>query len=75
MSETKVFVKIEDYKDVLDTIEVIKERLNDARNTLSKITEMKGKEDAELQGWDGKLSEIESKIEGLDSVLFEPGSM
>jgi hypothetical protein len=75
MTDTKVFVKIENYKDVLDSIELIKEKLNDARNTLSKITELKGKEDAELQGWDGKLGEIEGKIDGLDNVLFEPGSM
>ncbi|MBW2974506.1 hypothetical protein KY366_02205 [Candidatus Woesearchaeota archaeon] len=75
MAEAQVFVKIDDYKDVLRTVGLIKSKLNDARNTLQKVKELKNKEDSELDMWSSKLSEVESKIEGIDNMLFQPGSL
>lgn len=74
MAEAQVFVKIEEYKDVLHTIGLIKEKISDAKGTLGKIKELKDKEDAELGSWGSKLSEIETKIEGIDHILFEPSA-
>ena len=74
MAETQVFVKIDHYKDVLNTVGLVKEKLNDAKSTLAKIRELKQQEDSELETWDSKLSEIEDKIEGIDNILFEPSS-
>jgi predicted nucleic acid-binding Zn-ribbon protein len=75
MAEAQVFVKIDEYKDVLRTIGLMKSKLNDAKDTLQKIKELKGQEDTELENWDNKLVEIENKIEGIDNVLFEPSSI
>lgn len=75
MVETQVFVKIDEYKDILRTVGLIKSKLNDAKTTLQKVKELKSQEDAELEGWSSKLGEIEGKIEGIDKILFEPGSM
>ena len=72
--EAQVFVKIDDYKDVLDTVGLIKDKLNEAKNTLLKLKELRNKEDAELGVWESKLDEVESKIEGIDHILFEPSS-
>jgi len=72
MVEAQVFVKIDNYKDVLHTIGLIKEKLNEAKGTLTKIKELKHQEDSELEGWDAKLGEIENKIGGIDQILFEP---
>ncbi|HZX44500.1 MAG TPA: hypothetical protein VFF28_02340 [Candidatus Nanoarchaeia archaeon] len=72
MAEAQVFVKIDEYKDVLRTIGLIKSRINDAKNTLQKVKELKSQEDSELESWDGKLKEIESKIDRIDQTLFEP---
>lgn len=72
MVEAQVFVKIDEYKDVLRTVGLIKDKLNEAKNTLAKVKELKRQEDSELEGWDSKLSEIESKVEGIDRILFEP---
>lgn len=74
MVEAQVFVKIDEYKDVLRTVGLIKDKLNEAKNTLAKVKELKRQEDSELEGWDSKLSEIESKVEGIDRILFEPSS-
>ncbi len=75
MAEAQVFVKIENYKDVLLTVGLIKDKLNDAKETLGKIKDLKQQEDEELGKWDSKLSEIENKIEGMDKILFEPSSL
>ena len=72
--EAPVFVKIEDYKDILDVLELIKDRLNEAKRTLADINQMKNDEDEELGMWSSTLNEIEKKIEGIDRTLFEPES-
>ena len=75
MAEAQVFVKIEQYKDVLNVVGLIKDKLNEAKSTLSKIRELKHQEDSELEDWDNKLSEIENKIGGIDNILFEPSQL
>ncbi len=72
MVEAQVFVKIDEYKDVLRTVGLIKSKLNEAKSTLAKVKELKIQEDSELSGWESKLSDIEGKIEGIDNILFEP---
>lgn len=72
--EAPVFVKIEDYKDILDILELIKDRLSEAKKTLADINEMKNDEDAELEMWGSTLNDIERKIESINRSLFEPES-
>ncbi len=72
--EAPVFVKIEDYKDILDILELIKDRLGEAKRTLADINDMKNEEDEELGMWSSTLNEIEKKIESIDRTLFEPES-
>ena len=72
--EATVFIKIEDYKDVLDVLDLIKDRLGEAKRTLADINELKNDEDAELELWGSTLNEIEKKMEDIDRTLFEPQS-
>lgn len=72
--EAPVFVKIEDYKDILDILELIRDRLDEAKRTLSDINELKNDEDSELEMWSSTLNEIEKKLESIDRTLFEPES-
>ena len=58
-----VFVKIEQYKDVLDVVNMIKNKIEDAKKTLGKVNELKNEEDAELEMWHASLEEVERKIE------------
>lgn len=72
MPEMPVFVKIEDYKDVLDVMNMIRNKVDDAKETLKKINELKNKEDAELELWHTTLEDVERKIDFVDKTLFEP---
>ena len=75
MPEMPVFVKIEDYKDVLDVINMVKNKIDDARKTLGKINEIKNEEDAELELWHTTLEEVERKVDFIDKTLFEPETL
>ena len=67
-----VFIKIEEYKDILDIVKLLKEKLKEGKLVLSRLNEMKNQEDEELRTWSSELENIEKKIENIDSFLGEP---
>ncbi len=67
-----VFIKIEEYKDILETIELLKLKISHAKKTLENIYEIKSQEDSELKIWQSGLEEIERKINEIDKSLYEP---
>lgn len=67
-----IFVKIEDYKDVINVIDLLKNKLSQAKDLLEKINELKEEEDSELDLWKGNIDEIEDKIETIDDSLINP---
>jgi len=73
-SEAPVFVKIEDYKDIMDILGLVRDRLGEAKRTLAGINSLKNEEDSELSTWGTTLSEIEKKLDNIDRTLFEPES-
>ena len=70
-----VFVRIDEYKDVLDVMELIRDKIGEAKDILGKITELRNEEDAEIELWDSTIREVEKKIEHTDRMLFEPQHM
>lgn len=67
-----VFIKIEEYKEVIEVVRVIKNKLEEAKRILYKINELKNKEDAELNEWNSNINEIERKIEEIDNSILGP---
>jgi len=72
MQEKNVFVKLEEYQDVLDIIVLINEKAKQARTILGKINDLKNQEDIELEAWKNSLDEVERKLKFVDQTLFEP---
>ena len=72
--EAPVFVKIEDYKDIMDILSLVKDRLEEAKRTLADINDLKNDEDSELSMWSSTIDEIEKKLDNIDRALFEPES-
>ena len=70
--QTPVFVKVDDYKDVLDILDLVKNKVTDAKTLLHEINDLKNKEDVELQTWNNEINEIERSIEHIDQTLLEP---
>ena len=68
-----VFIKIDEYKDVLDAFELIKRKLKDAKALLAQLDDIKSKEEYEIDSWQAILSDIEKKVSEIDRTLLEPG--
>ena len=69
-----VFVKIDDYKDVLEVVGLLNEKLEKAKETMSRINELKNEEDTELELWQAELEEIERKLDFVDRNLSKPNT-
>ena len=48
--------------------------MNEAKETVGNLNELKNEEDSELELWQSTMQEIERKIENIDRVLLEPES-
>jgi len=70
----QVFIKIDEYNNILETITLVKEKLDEARNILKRISELKIEEYNQLGNWDSNLEEIEKKIASVDKALGKPES-
>ncbi len=67
-----VFVKVDEYKEILDVLDVIKGKIKDIREVLGNLNSLRNEEDAELALWNTSINEIEKKIDGIDKIMFEP---
>lgn len=68
---SSVFVKIDDYKDIVDIVTLLKKKIRDAKGILSSINELRNAEDAEIEQWGSSLEEIEKKVDFINRSLFE----
>ena len=71
MERKSLYVKVEDYKDIIDIMTLIRKKINDAKNILDSVNTLKQQEDAEIDQWNNSVNEIERKIDYLDKTLFE----
>ncbi len=67
-----VFVKVEDYQEVLNLIRLARNKLDEAKETLNKVNELKNEEDHQLEQWHNNLNEVEKKIDFVEHSLNEP---
>ena len=67
-----VFVKIDEYREILDILDMIQSKVKEVRDTLSSINSLRSEEEAEVAMWNRTISDIERKIDSIDKMLFEP---
>ena len=67
-----VFVKIDEYKDIMDIMTLMREKLRQAKFLLDKVAELKAQEDQELATWSKELEDVETRVASIDKSLFEP---
>ncbi|MEK6901618.1 MAG: hypothetical protein AABX37_04700 [Nanoarchaeota archaeon] len=72
MDKMPVFVKVHDYNDVLELMHTIRRKLDEAKETLAKVNDLKNEEDHQLELWQNSLAEIEKKVDFIDHSLSEP---
>lgn len=66
-----VFVKIDEYRDILDVVNVIKTKIAEAKHVLKRVNELKADEDNEVELWMSNMSDVEKRMEMIDRTLFD----
>lgn len=69
-SQKPLFVKIEDYKDAVYTIDKIKAKLKEADAVLEELSKIRRQEDTQLEDWRHDIENIKSKLLEIDKTLF-----
>lgn len=72
MDGMPVFVRVDEYKEVLELMQMVHNKLEDAKNTLLRINDLKNEEDHLVEQWQNGLADIEKKIEFINHTLSEP---
>lgn len=67
-----VFVKVNDYKDVREVLELLNKKLEEAKANVARINELKNQEDNELELWQNELAQIERKLAEINASLAAP---
>ena len=64
-----VYVKIDDYKEVLEVMSGLQENIANARNLLAQMEDIKSEEENELDTWKLGLDDIDEKLTSLTTEL------
>ncbi len=74
-SGAPVFVKVGEYKEILDVLDIIKDKIKEIRDVLGSINSLRHEEDAEFAMWGNTVNDIERKVESIDKIMFAPEHM
>lgn len=69
--EKPLFIRVEKYKKVLETLDELKTKLKDANEVLKELNQIKEDEEKELAIWSKDLELIKEKLMNIDQNLFE----
>ena len=75
MERMPVFVKVEEYETVIELVRTVRKRMDEAKETLARINDLKNEEDHQLEMWQNTLTEVEKKIDFIDHSLSKPESV
>lgn len=69
--EKPLFVKIDKYKEAVNDLEHIKNRLREAEHLLDEIDRIRNEENKELESWRVEINKAKEKLLDIDRKLFE----
>jgi len=69
--DNQIFVKIEDYNEVLNIVKIVKDKIAKAKETIVNINELKAMEDEEIKQWSANLDTVSKNIIGIEESISE----
>ncbi|HLC46879.1 MAG TPA: hypothetical protein VJI75_04005 [Candidatus Nanoarchaeia archaeon] len=69
MNERPLFIKIDQYDDIKDTVKLIRAKIGEARTILDKIGQLRHEEEAELEIWRQELDDVDKKVGFINETL------
>ncbi|MEM4239726.1 MAG: hypothetical protein QXM31_01295 [Candidatus Woesearchaeota archaeon] len=67
-----VFVKVEEYKSILDLLDTVRRKLDQARALLAKVNELKQLEDQQIEAWAKDIDDVDERLSSISKSLLEP---
>jgi len=65
-------VKVEEYKLILDLLDSVRQKLNQAKTLLSRVNELKQQEDQQIETWARDIDDVEERLLSISKSLLEP---
>ncbi len=72
MESKPVFIKINEYNDILDIIALTKSKLQQARTLHDRLSKLHSQEEEHLKQWQEELENVGRNLEELDNTLARP---
>ena len=69
--EKPVFVKLEQYREVIANFDVLKQKIKETEYFIDRIEELRAQEQTELENCQGNLNKLKEKLLAIDKKLFE----
>lgn len=66
-----IYVKLDKFQTTVSAFEEIKTKVLEIENMLTKIKEVREREDRELEEWENEVQVIKSRIESVDRDIFD----
>jgi hypothetical protein len=68
-----LFVNIDDYQDVLTSINYVRSKLGEAEDLVRKLNDIKAVEEKNFEAWRNQLEDVQRKLSYVENVVFEAG--
>ncbi len=69
--EKPLFIKIDQYKDALKHLELLKSKIDDAEGLLKELDSVREEEEKKIEQWKADLNSVKEKLLAIDKSLFE----
>ena len=66
-----IFIKVNRFKEILSTIEIIEKRIHEIDIIIKKLKEIRLREDQQMTNWEQEIEELKKKIETVQRIVSE----
>jgi|TARA_B100000315_G_C14570499_1_gene585217 predicted nucleic acid-binding Zn-ribbon protein len=67
----QIFVKINEYNEVLKIMQIVKEKIAKTEETIKKLSDLKEEEINELSDWSKKIETVKNNVEEMEKQLSQ----
>ncbi len=71
MENVPIYVKVDQYKELMEMLHAINTKLGQVEKTIEKINNLKSQEDAQLQAWTDNLTDIKDRLDKINQAFYD----
>lgn len=70
MADKPIFIRLDEFNELSDVLNLIRIKISEAKDSITKVNQLKQEEEAELDLWTKELEEVGKKVAVVDSSLL-----